>query len=118
MKIEDLTWGSLIGAVVVVLLLVGIYNTVMTAIKNHREEVKRRKAPVEKLEGRADATSEMLRKHEEAIQADKERLNSMEEQQRIMMRAMVALLSHSINGNSTDKLQASMTEIQNYLISK
>ncbi|MCR4622668.1 MAG: hypothetical protein K5663_11365 [Clostridiales bacterium] len=118
MKIEEVTWGGLIAAVAIILLLIGIYNTVMTALKNHREEAKRKRAPVEKLEGRADATSEMLKQHEQMLQSDKERLNAMEEQQRIMLRAMVAMLSHEINGNSTDKLQASMVEIQNYLISK
>ena len=118
MKIEDLTWGGLIGTAAIILLLIGIYNVIMTALKNHREEVKRKRQPVENLENKASATAETLRQHEQMLHEDRDRLNRLEEQQRIQLRAMVALLSHSINGNSTDKLQASMAEIQNYLISK
>lgn len=118
MKLEDLTFGSLIGLVAVALLLIGIYNTIMTALKNHREEKKRKAAPVEALESRADNARQMLQAHDEMIKADRERLDKLEEQQRIMLRALMAMLSHEVNGNSTDKLKASVVEINDFLIKK
>ena len=37
---------------------------------------------------------------------------------RIIMRALMAMLSHEINGNSDEKLKASFDEIQQFLIEK
>lgn len=49
---------------------------------------------------------------------DNRRLHDLEEGNRVICRGILALLSHEINGNSDDKLRASQTEIQNYLIEK
>ena len=45
-------------------------------------------------------------------------MQEMGEQSTIMLRGVRALLSHEINGNSTDKLKDSMTEIDDYLIAR
>ena len=50
MQIQTLTFEQLIGTVAVILLMIGVYNTVMSAIKTAREEKKRRDAPVNTLE--------------------------------------------------------------------
>lgn len=118
MQITDVSFGELIGAAAIILILIDIYNTVMTAIKNWREEKKRKNAPVATLEGRADETKQMLQAHAQMIQSDRERLTALEEQQRIMLRAMMAMLSHEIDGNTVDKLKASVTEINEWLIRK
>lgn len=49
---------------------------------------------------------------------DNDRLKSMEQGNRVICRGILALLSHEINGNSTDKLKASQTEITDYLIER
>jgi len=107
----DITFGQLAGLAALVLVLVGAYNTIMTAVKNAREEKKRKDAPVNTLE-------EQVKKHEERLKRDHERLNDLEASNRIILRAHMAMLSHEINGNSDDKLKDSFDEIQKYLISK
>ena len=109
--IGDLTFNSLIIALIVVLLAVDVYIRIMTAVKTYREEKKRRNHPVDTLETRVE-------EHEEKLKKDYARLNELEDGTRIMMRAMMALLSHDINGNSDDKLRESLEEIQQYLINK
>lgn len=111
MQIQNLTFEGLIGAAAIILLLIGIYNTIMTAIKNAREEKKRRTQPVNTLE-------DTVKDHTEKLKKDHERLTDLEDGNRVLMRAMMALLSHEINGNSDDKLKASLDEIQQYLIGK
>jgi len=111
MQIQTLTFEQLIGTVAVILILVGAYNTLMTAVKTRREEQRRREQPVSDLE-------QTVNEHEEKLKRDHDRLNSLEESNRIIMRAMMALMSHEINGNSDDKLRASYEEIQKYLIEK
>ena len=49
---------------------------------------------------------------------DNDRLEVLEVGNRVICRGILAMLSHELNGNSTDKLIASQTEITNYLIDK
>ncbi|MBO7670963.1 MAG: hypothetical protein J6S60_10280 [Oscillospiraceae bacterium] len=107
----NITFEQLVGLMAVALVLIGAYNTIMSAIKTHREEKKRKDAPVNTLE-------ETVKKHDERLSRDHERLNELEDSNRIIMRALMALMSHEINGNSDDKLKASYDEIQRFLIEK
>lgn len=51
-----------------------------------------------------------------AVQANQ--IDAIEKGNKVLCRGILALLSHEINGNSTDKLAASRDEITNYLIDK
>lgn len=52
------------------------------------------------------------------LTSDNDRLEILEGGNRVICRGILAMLSHEINGNSTEKLIASQTEITNYLIDK
>ena len=115
---DDLTFEKLIGAVAVILVLIGAYNTIMAAVKTHREEKRIRQSPLTDITNR-------LEKHDEMLARDKMRLDKLEiqskdldAQSRIMMRGMKALLSHELNNNSVDKLREAMTEIDEFLINR
>ena len=108
---QNITFEQLVGLMAVALVLSGAYNTIMSAVKTHREERKRKDAPMNGLE-------EQVKKHDEKLQKDHERLNNLEEANRIQMRALMAMLHHEIDGNSTDGLKESYNEIQRYLIEK
>lgn len=108
---QNVTFEQLVGLMALALVLIGAYNTVMGAIKTHREEQKRKDAPVNNLE-------EQVKKHDERLERDHERLNNLEEANRIQMRALMAMLHHEIDGNSIDGLKRSYDEIQKYLIEK
>lgn len=118
MTVQTLTFEQLVVTAGVILLIIGIYNTVMTAVKNRREEKKRRDAPMNSLEAKVDSLEERADDHDAKLKRDYDRLNAMDSSIRILMRALMALLSHDINGNSTDKLKASFEEMQKYLIDK
>ena len=111
MQIQALSFEQLVGTVAVVLLLVGVYNTIMSAIKNAREEKRLREQPVNTLESTVED-------HSEKLKNDHERITQLEESNRIIMRALMAVMSHEVNGNSTEKLQKSMDEIQQFLIER
>lgn len=111
MQIQTLTFEQLVGAAAIILLMIGIYNTIMTAVKNAREEKKRRNQPVNTLE-------DTVKDHTEKLKKDHERLTDLEDSNRVIMRALMALLSHEISGNSDEKLKASLDEIQKFLIEK
>ena len=107
----SITFQELVGFGVFILALIAAYNTIMTAIKNHREEKRRKDAPVNSLDSTVKA-------HDERLKRDHERLNNLEEESRIQMRALMAMLHHAIDGNSTDGLKQSYDEIQRYLIDR
>ena len=46
------------------------------------------------------------------------RLDASEKQGKIVLKGINALLSHEINGNSTDRLKSAQAEITNYLIDR
>ena len=52
------------------------------------------------------------------LDADNKRIESLEEGNKVICRALIAMLSHEINGNSKDKLQTAMSDLQNYLIER
>ena len=111
MQIQALTFEQLIVTAAVILLLIGAYNTVMGAIKTAREEKKLKNQPVNTLENTVED-------HTQKLKRDHERITELEDSNRIIMRALMAVMSHEVNGNSTDKLQKSMEEIQEFLIER
>ena len=55
---------------------------------------------------------------ERNITETRDKLKEVDDGQKVICRGILALLSHEINGNSIDKLSASLTEIQNHLIDR
>ena len=108
---SDITFGQLAGLAALVLVLVGAYNTIMNAVRNYREEKSRKDKPVSSLEAKVND-------HDDRLGRDDRRINDLEESNRIIMRALMAMLSHEINGNSDEKLRASYDEIQQFLIDR
>lgn len=108
---ENITFAQLAGLAALVLVLVGAYNTIMNAVKTYREEKKRKDQPVNSLETKVN-------EHEEKLKKDYERLNELEDANRIQMRALMAMLHHEIDGNSIEGLKKAYEEIQKYLIEK
>ena len=100
------------------MILIGAYNTIMGAIKAHREEKMLRQSPMNQLNERVDKHDELLAKDKNRMDAMDARIKDMGEQSTIMLRGVRALLSHEVNGNSDDKLKASMGEIDDYLINR
>lgn len=118
MHIEDITSGQFWGAVALILILIGAYNTVMSAIKTHREEKRLRDSPVVKLSERLDRHDELLAKDKDRLDQHDREIKAIGEESRIMLRGVRALLSHEINGNSDERLRESANEIDEYLISR
>lgn len=76
-----------------------------------REPEKKQDERITDLERRAS-------RHDEFLDRDKERLEMIEEGNRVTQRAILALLAHGIDGNDIDALRAAKTELQDYLIKR
>ena len=76
-------------------------------------------------ETKINRNAEMLKDHEERISKVENTIKDFETKlserdsfSKVMCNVMLALLSHSINGNSIDKLKEAKEELEDYLINK
>lgn len=74
--------------------------------------------PEKKQDERITDLERRVAKHDEFLDRDKERLEAIEEGNRVTQRAILALLAHGIDGNDIDALRAAKTELQDYLIKR
>ena len=66
---------------------------------------------------------EKLKRHDDMLDNDNKRINKMEERQaemeeaqRMLMKSMLAMMSHSIDGNHLEELKLARDDMQDYLI--
>lgn len=80
--------------------------------------VSKARAPEKRQDERITELERRVAKHDEFLDRDKERLEAIEEGNRVTQRAILALLAHGIDGNDIDALRAAKTELQDYLIKR
>ena len=61
---------------------------------------------------------EWQREVDRKLDNDNRRIESLEEGNKVICKALIALLSHEINGNSNDKLQKALESLNEYLIER
>lgn len=99
----DMIMTALIVAAALIAFVLLIWNLV--------DKIKAAKKPHDDL-------NEWQRETDLKLANDKKRLDVLEDGQKVQLRALNAIISHEINGNSTDKLSKSQQEIMNYLIER
>ena len=62
--------------------------------------------------------AEWRRDVDDKLGKDNKRIASLEEGNKVICRALIALLSHEINGNRNDKLQKAFADLNEYLIDR
>lgn len=67
---------------------------------------------------RLDALEIQVAKFGEYLDRDNRRLNLLDEGNRVTQQALLALMSHAINGNDVDKLSRAKDDLESYLINK
>lgn len=72
-----------------------------------------------------DSQNARLDKHDQLLDNDNQRLKALEawraeknDSERLIMKALYALMQHSLDGNHTEKITASMSELEEYLFKK
>lgn len=99
-------------------LVVGLVLSLMSIISYFLIFKDRAGKPHKENEERIDALEEEVNGIKEVLDRDKDRIDDLEEGNRVIIKAMSALLSHGIDGNNTDEMKERRDDLQNYLISK
>lgn len=76
------------------------------------------KAPGKKQDERIDNLENRVATLEGFSKSDKNRLEEIEESNRMTLRALLTLLSHGIDGNNTEDMVKAQKELTTYLIQK
>lgn len=101
-----------------VLWLCGAICTIAAAIAVFYKAVAKAQEPEHVQNQRLDALEKKVDKFAEFFDRDNKRLNSLDEGNRVTQQALLALMSHAINGNDTEKLTRAKDDLESYLINK
>ena len=104
---EDLTVIQIRDFAIVAIAIMGAIVLIGNVIKTIKEW---RKPGMDEVNWRRDVDAK--------LDNDNKRIASLEEGNKVVCRALIAMLSHEINGNSKDKLQTAMSDLQEYLIER
>ena len=75
-------------------------------------------APNKLQNERLDKIEATLIEHEKLFKRDLSRFNDIDDGSRVTQKAILALLSHGIDGNNVTELKQAKTELQEYLLRK
>ena len=110
---------SITGGIVTIAAAVTVIIKIVKAAKRpneiQNEEIKAIHKRQDRFEERLD---NMERDYGEFFRKDKERLDDIEKGNRVIQRAILALLSHGIDGNDIDAMRTAKKELEEYLITK
>ena len=76
------------------------------------------KGPNKRQNERLDAIEEKMVDYDKFFLRDKERLDEIEAGNRVTQRALLALLSHGIDGNDVDSMKVAKQELTDFLTRK
>lgn len=103
----ELTLSQIKDFVIVLVALLAFIVLVGNVVKTIKEW---RKPGMSETEWRRDV--------DDKLDKDNKRIASLEEGNKVICKALMALLSHEINGNSNDKLQKALSDLNDYLIER
>jgi len=96
----------------------GGITAVAAAINVIANGIAKAKAPNRMQNERLDKHEEWLKKHDALLDNDNKRLKSLEEGNRVTMRALLARLRHGIDGNDVESMRKAESDLQEYLTDK
>jgi len=103
--------GIFLGACAVITATAGAVGVIYSIIN-------KAKAPNRMQNERLDKHEEWLKKHDALLDNDNRRLKTLEEGNKIIQKALLALLQHGIDGNDVAGMKKVKAELEEYLIDR
>ena len=105
------TPGQIIAFAAALITLSSAFTIIFNLIAKLREPDKRRDEEIRQLNARVETL-------EKASRDSNDKFDGIEEGNKIIQTALLALLKHSLNGNDTDALKKAEADLEKYLINK
>ena len=101
-----------------VLWVCGAIVSVSAAIAVIVKVIQRAKAPEKTQNERIEKLEKEMEKYKQFFENDNRRLKKLEDGNIVTQQALLALLSHALNGNDIDSLKKAKEHLENYLTGK
>ena len=101
-----------------VLWICGTIVSLSAAITVIIKVVQKAKAPEKTQNERIEKLEKKMERVDQLFDNDNKRLKSLEEGNIVTQQALLALLSHALNGNDVDSLKSAKKHLEDYLIGK
>lgn len=111
-------WAILMGCCSALITISAAATIVINAIKKLKEPENVQNQKLEDISKKIDAIEARLKIHEEYFNNDNRRISAIEEGNRVTQKAILAIMSHAINGNNIDELKKAESALREYLINK
>ena len=111
-------WTILMGCCSALITISAAVAVIISAVKKLKEPENVQNQKIKEMNERMKNFEDRLKKHEEYFNNDNKRLLAIEEGNRVTQKAILALMSHAINGNDIDKLKEAENSLREYLINK
>ena len=118
MRLSGVTYEQFLTTIVVALILIGAYNTVMTMVKNHREEENRRNRPTNDLNERVNNHDTLLANDKRRIERMETELQDVRDGQKVMVTGIQALVEHALHNGNADQLKDASDGINGWLTNR
>lgn len=106
------------NSIATVLYICTAITTISAAVTVIAALISKMKAPNVRQNLRLDQIETRLDKLSNYLDNDNVRIKAIEEGNKVTQKAILALMSHAINGNDTDKLEEAKNSLEQYLINK
>ena len=111
-------WTILMACCSALITISAAVSIVISAIKKLKEPENVQNQKLEDISKKIDSIEARLKIHEEYFNNDNRRISAIEEGNRVTQKAILALMSHAINGNNVDELKKAENTLREYLINK
>lgn len=101
-----------------ILFICGAIVTISASITVLVNVYKKSKQPEQTQNERISALEKKVERFEQFFDNDNKRLIELEKGNRVTQQALLALLSHALNGNNTKELEEAKKNLQKYLVNK
>lgn len=112
---ENVTLGAILT---VALAISAAVNQILGAAEKLQKTKKSIKAPEEEQNDRLQTVEKWRDGVDRKLIQDYERLNSIEESNRVTQRALLALLGHGLDGNNIEQMETAKKQLENHLINR
>lgn len=111
-------WTILMACCSALITISAAVSIVISVIKKLKEPENVQNKKLEDISKKIDSIEARLKIHEEYFNNDNRRISAIEEGNRVTQKALLALMSHAINGNNIDELKKAENTLREYLINK
>lgn len=111
-------WTILMGCCSALITIAAAVSIIVSAVKKLKEPENAQNREIKELKDKMKTIEDRLDRHDEFFGKDNKRLLAIEEGNRVTQKALLALMSHAINGNDVDKLKEAENSLREYLINR